>query len=210
MNGSKSYLRGWMASSLAAIVIAGAPGSASAQSVTGGIRAGATATSLTNDESDGNRRLGANPGVFVDFNVNSRIAIRLEGAYAMKGVKEKGFDGKDYTVALDYIEAPILLSVRPSSRQSLVLRAGLAPARKVGAQIKGNGESLKYGDTVHTFDLGLVVGVGIGPVDVRYTRGLKPVFNFNDPDDTDSDDKNQSISVGVSFALFGKRRPSNQ
>jgi len=89
----------------------------------------------------------------------------------------------------------------------VVLHAGVAPARKVGAQLKGGGVSFKYGDQVHSFDLGLVVGLGVGPVDIRYTRGTKPVFNFNDPDDTDSDDKNQTISVGFSWSLFGKRRP---
>lgn len=89
----------------------------------------------------------------------------------------------------------------------MVLRAGLAPARKVGAQLKSGEASLKYGDQVNSFDLGLVVGLGVGPVDIRHTRGTKPVFNFNDPDDTDSDDKNQTISVGFSLPLFGKRRP---
>ena len=202
MNVSKRYLNGWMVSGVAAIAIAVVPGSASAQSATGGIRVGATASSFSNDDSDDSKlRLGANPGVFVDFNVNPRIAIRLEGAYAMKGMK-----GDGYTAALDYIEAPILLSVRPSSRQSVILRAGLAPARKIGAKYKFGGQSTEYGDMVHAFDLGVVVGLGLGPVDVRYTRGTKPVFNFNDPEDSDSDDKNQAISVGVSFALFGKHR----
>lgn len=207
MMASKRYLSGWMAIGLAAIALAGAPGSASAQSVTGGIRVGASASSLVNEDSDDStRRLGVNPGVFVDFNLNPRVAIRLEGAFAMKGSKGEG-SGGDYTVALDYAEAPILLKLKPSAGQPVVVMAGVAPSRKVGAKYKADGDTTKYGDLVHSFDLGLVVGVGFGPVDVRYTRGTKPVFNFNDPEDSDSDDKNQTISVGVSIPLFGKRRP---
>ncbi len=39
-------------------------------------------------------------------------------------------------------------------------------------------------------------------VEARYTHGLRSVFDFGDPADSDSDDKNQMLSLGVEVRLF--------
>jgi hypothetical protein len=176
----------------------------------GGVRAGIALASLQNVSYPSDRRIGIHAGVFEDFGLSSSFAVRVEMAYVMKGVKPSDL-GRDVTLALDYLELPVLAKVSiPAERATPVLLAGLAPAIKLGAEARvHDGPHSSYGDLVHSFDFGWVVGAGIDvpagsrfiQLDVRYTRGLRAVFDFDDPQDTDSDDKNEVISAGIGITL---------
>lgn len=193
--------------SLFAALAVYAPPSASAQDVSGGIYVGVSLASLVNEDAPSERRVGTRLGGFLDLDVTSLLGARLEGVYVMKGVKSVD---SDVTVALDYVEIPLLARISLPGSVAPTLVTGPAFGVKVGAQLQGPFDSFDYGDGVRAFDFGWTIGGGIATavadrdllVDVRYTRGLRPVFDFGDPTDLDADDENQAISVGFGLALF--------
>lgn len=183
------------------------PVQARAQNLSGGILAGVASASLANEDGPSDRRVGVRVGGFLDLAVTSSIGARVEAAYAMKGVKSANFD---LTVALDYIEIPALARVTLPGSIGPVLFAGPALGIKVTSERRTPSGDNDYGDLVRPIDYGLAAGAGLSfglgsqdvLVDVRYTRGLRSVFDFGDPSDSDSDDKNEVISVGVGLTLF--------
>ena len=103
-----------------------------------------------------------------------------------------------------------MVKVALGSSPGLFLVTGPAVGIKISSKLTSDSESVDYGDLVHSLDVGWVAGLGfetsVGGTsvsfDARYTMGLRSVFDFGDPSDTDSDDKNQVISAGVGIGLF--------
>lgn len=91
-----------------------------AQSKTYGILGGVAFSTLTgNNVSNAASRTGFMGGLFLDVNINSSVAVEPEVLYSMKG---SDFTGTDTTVALNYIEVPILVkySLHPASGMYLL------------------------------------------------------------------------------------------
>lgn len=187
----------------------GVPAAAAAQSVSGGIRADLALASFQNADYSTNRRVGLRAGVFADVGLRGPFGLRAEAAYTMKGVKNAD-STSDVTVKLDYIEVPIMAKLSLGGSPGFVLLTGPAAGIKVSSKLTSDSGSTDYGDLVHPIDFGWVAGLGFDAslggnavsFDVRYTLGLRSVFDFGDPEDTDSDDKNQVISAGVAIVLF--------
>jgi hypothetical protein len=183
------------------------PVEARAQNLSGGILGGVALASLANEDGPSERRIGLRVGGFLDVDVTSSLGARVEAAYAMKGVKSAD---SDVTVALDYIEIPALATLTLPGSIGPMLFAGPAIGIKVTSELRTPAGDTDYGDLVRPVDFGVAVGaglsVGLGSrdvlVEVRYTRGLRSVFDFGDPSDSDSDDKNEVISAGVAVSLF--------
>ncbi len=136
----------------------------------------------------------------------SEAGVRVEAAYTTKGVK---IADADVVVALDYIEIPVLARVTFPGTVAPVLFTGPAVGIKVMSEYRSSVGNTKYGDLVRPLDFGWTAGAGIAIdvgrellIEARYTRGLRTVFNFGDPNDSDSDDRNQTISLGAGLALF--------
>jgi hypothetical protein len=188
---------------LALILLAGTGAAAPAQTVSAGVTLGPSYSSLLDDEGNSEPRSAVRAGGFVGTALTRVLALRLEAAYAMKGLRQEN----STVVALDYVEVPVLAMLALSDR-------GIAPfvftGPALGIKVHATVGNLDYGDLVHRYDIGWVFGGGIRTslaqrrvlIDVRYTRGLRPVFDFGDPEDSDSDDKNQSISLGLGVILF--------
>lgn len=198
-------LIGWMA--LTGLVLSVLAPPAAAQELSGGVLGGLGFASFANADYDTNRRIALRAGGFAVMKLSSSWGGRVEAAYAMKGV-EAG--GGAVTVALDYIEVPVLAEYWIGTGGTVpVIFTGPAVGFKVVSKLQGDGGSLDYGDSVPDVDFGWVLGGGLEtsfgdlPVllDARYTRGFRSVFDFG-PDDSDSDDKNSVISVGVAVTLF--------
>jgi hypothetical protein len=184
-------------------VAAGAPG-ARAATTSGGLRVGLALASLQNTNYAHDERNGIDAGAFVDFGLAPSFAVRVGAAYVMKGLKTG-----EVTLALDYLEFPVLAkaSVAAGDVKPFLL-AGFAPAIKLDAELRARGNEASYGDHVHSVDFGWAIGAGLElpgkrrlQFDVRYTGGMRAVFDFNDPQDTDSDDKNEIISAGIGITL---------
>lgn len=202
MNGSRIF---WILTTLAMFV--GAPTTLSAQGVSGGIRADVAMASFRNADYDTDPRFGLRAGLYADLAVGDQVGVRGEAVYVMKGVKSA--DG-DATVAFDYVEVPVLVMVGLGTSPGPFVFTGPAVGFKLSAKLKTDSGSVDYEDLVRPIDFGWVAGIGFDasmggtPVtfDVRYTMGLRSVFDFGDPDDSDADDKNQVFSAGVGVGLF--------
>ena len=198
MNGSM------LGGALLCALLVGAVEPARAQGVSGGVRLGVARSSLLHEEEGGaGSRTGLAIGGFLAVRGGGPVGARLEAMFVQKGAADD-----DVTLALDYVEFPLLVQLTlGGGAVAPVLFAGPALGLKVGAAVKDDEESFDYGELVHGTDLGLTVGGGLAlgravTVDARYTRGMRPVFDFDDPEDSDSDDANQSLSVGVAVTLF--------
>jgi hypothetical protein len=171
-----------------------------------GLKAGLNSGSFLNlDVDDTSRRSGLTAGGFMDFPLASAVDLRLEALYTQKGIT----DGTN-TVALDYIEVPVLAKFGfGSGGVTPFLYAGPSVGYNVSAKLKSDTDSVDYGDLVKSFESSLAFGGGLGftagtrtiELDVRYTMGLTSVFDFGDPSDSDSDDKNQGISATIGIIL---------
>ncbi len=170
-----------------------------------GVKAGGNAGSFRNADFDSGRRTGLTAGGFMDYPLTSALDLRVEALYTMKGVTTGST-----TVALDYVEVPILAKfVFASEAVTPFLYSGPSAGLNVSAKAKSPSGDFDYGDLVHGVEASWVFGGGLEFVageraiqlDVRYTMGLTSVFDFNDPSDSDSDDKNQGISVTIGIGL---------
>lgn len=177
-------------------VIVAAP--AAAQEFSGGIRADLALASLRNEDVEQSRRAGIRVGVFGDLALSGPVDLHGEIVYANKGSRS---ESSDRTLELDYIEVPIAAKVALGASPIHVL-AGPTFAFLVNSPF---GDS----DLVNSFEFGLMGGFGfdatLGTVpvtfDIRYATGLTAIFDFG-PDDSDSDDRNQLISLGMGVTLF--------
>ena len=184
------------------------PAEASAQSISGGVRADVAVASFQNADFSTDPRIGLRAGVFADLGLSGAFGIRAEAVYSMKGVKSAD-SSSDVTVKLDYIEVPIMVKVAVGSSPGLFIVTGPAVGIKISSKLTSDSESIDYGEQVHPLDVGWVAGLGVETslggtsvfLDARYTMGLRSVFDFGDPSDSDSDDKNQVFSAGVGIGL---------
>lgn len=178
------------------------------------------------DASGVEKRMGISVSVLADFHVASHFAIE-----AALGYGQKGFSGKDPgggatggTIALDYVQVPVLaVGLLPVGR-IVRLRAFGGPSlgyllsatakqggdgqdsqRQISTHLSGvdlGGQDIEA--EIETFDLGVVVGAGVDvelPVglalfDVRYELGLRSI------DAVDAGDaKNRMLTFNAGFAI---------
>ena len=171
-------IRQRIAVAVAAIAVAlNAPAEASAQSISGGVRADLALASFRNADFSTDPRIGLRAGVFGDLALSGAFGVRAEMVYSMKGVKAAD-SSSGATVQLDYIEVPVMVKVALGSSPGLFLVTGPAVGIKISSKLTSDSESVDYGDLVHSLDVGWVAGLGfetsVGGTsvsfDARYTR----------------------------------------
>lgn len=185
------------------------PPAVSAQGLSGGVRADVAAASFQNADYETDPRIGLRLGVYGELDLGGPVGIRAEAVYAMKGVKNAA-SSSNTTVQLDYLEVPIMAKVALGSGSDIFVLAGPAVGIKLSSKLSNDSGSTDYGDLVYPLDVGLAGGLGFDALlgdtsitfDVRLTWGLRSVFDFGDPSDTDSDDKNQVLSAGLGIGVF--------
>ncbi|MFN3596138.1 MAG: porin family protein [Rubricoccaceae bacterium] len=194
----------------AALAFAAAP-AAQAQA-TIGLKGGLNTSWFSGNDSDNtDPRLGAQAGLMARFNVNPAFALQAEALYSQKGITAESntpFGNIDGTVALDYLEIPVL--ARVSVPASPLLDVGIAAGPSIGIPVRtraslASGAGSTTSDIDARTDVGVAVGldIGSGPfaVDARYTLGLTRPINdsvFGDPDV-----RNQNFNVSFIY-LFGR------
>lgn len=194
---------------LVAPALASVP-AASAQQSTFGLKAGLNVATLTGDNTDDlDPRLGFAGGAFVEIPVTPSFSVQPEVLYTQKGARET--DGTtDATIALDYLEVPVLFKYTvPVTRSGLLLGGYVGPA--LAFKLNENVEADFGGTTVSedtdfakSTDVGVAFGatVGAGPfaVDGRYTLGLT---NVVDSDVSDDDARNGVFTISALYR-FGR------
>ena len=151
-------------------------------------------------------RIGVVAGGFVTLPLASWLDLQAEGLYSQKGARLK-FMGIESTLALDYLDVPVLARIRLGgghSRYYAVGGATMSVLLRARARTKfsGSTEDVDVADQVERFDFGVTAGGGVEIgrliIDGRYTFGLTDI----DKDTTDaSHTKNRALSVtaGVRF-----------
>lgn len=175
-----------------------APARTGAQELTVGVKGGLNSSNLSADDPDDpefgfDSRTGLRIGAFVQVGLSRNVAIQPEVSYSRKGAKPRGSD-TGAMLYLDYVEIPVLLSVRPTSRESPVdpvLYAGPQVSVATNCRVRGEEEGAALGVACDSplpegaielakTDFGLVFGGGFEilfnrltvQLDVRYNLGL--------------------------------------
>jgi len=201
---------------LVLLVLATTPATVSAQK-TLSARAGASLATLGgSDSGDLGSRTGLHLGAAITFPLSPSLGLQVGGAFVQKGAATSE-DGVDVTVALDYIEIPVLLRLGVPMAGSLAPHFFLGPALSIeaGCEFEGSGDgatitiSCSEADIpAKSIDIGGVAGAGLdiatsGPISVT----LDVLFNFGltsiDDSGSPSDIKNRawSLLAGVDFPI---------
>lgn len=140
------------------------------------------------DAEDAGVRVAFHLGFAPSFPLGEKTYIKPELAFSMKGGKvgynpaNLGvFDG-DITYKVNYLEIPVVVGYQVN--RLFQFEVGGYGAVPVGASFDFDGQFVVgYGDfdknEVHDYDYGLVGGIKIGPLGIRYYHGLTSVAATN-------------------------------
>ena len=84
--------------------------SAHSQAFYGGIAAGAVTSQVDGDENNGFHKAGFTAGAFVGLELSDIFDLQFEIKYIQKGSKSSTDDQMDFSIKLDYIEVPLVVS----------------------------------------------------------------------------------------------------
>ncbi|HEX8298091.1 MAG TPA: porin family protein [Rubricoccaceae bacterium] len=177
-----------------------------------GLRAGLNVSDFSGDDAPDNTdpRLGFAGGLFARVPVGaSGLYVQPEVSYSMKGVTGEDGNGGDATIAVDYVEVPLLLGIATPVTDSGLMVGGYAgPAlgikvrESVDFSVGGSSGSIES-DVFNDLDVGAAFGVtvGAGPfgVDGRYTLGLVNAIDANE----DADVRNGVFTIAGTYT-FGR------
>jgi len=145
-----------------------------------GLKGGVNIANLSGFE--GNSRVSGHVGVFLHHTINSSWCFQPELLYSGEGQRYFS-NGEERTLALDYIQLPLMIQYYPTSQ--LYLEFGPQVGVLVSAQDKGNEvghENVK--DDFSTAQIALGVGLGFKVTNQailygRYNFGLTDVTKFD-------------------------------
>lgn len=191
-----------------------------------GVKGGVNMADISGDDADGvDTRNGFMGGAFWGGGIDDRFGIRLEGLFVQKGGEgEFVAPGDDHphesALKLDYIEFPLLFTVKLPAGEKLAFNLFLGPTFgfNIAAELedKSHGETLDLDDSVSGFELGGAIGAGLEyrlssfaiVVDARYGIGGTNIFEdlAVAGQSVTIDAKNTEIGVmaGLSFPLGAK------
>ena len=190
-------------------LLAGVSVAAHAQSgVRFGVKAGASLTSITGEDSDGlANKFGFNGGVVANFSFNDMISVQPEVLYSMKGAKEDGGNGK---FNLNYIDVPVLAKISTGAT-GLFFELGPQVGFLASAKVKDDNSSYDAKELIKSVDFGYAAGIGFqaesGPmVGLRYNGGFTNIGkdNINGINTTPGKAKNSAFQLYVGFMFGGK------
>jgi hypothetical protein len=172
-----------------------------------GIKGGLNFAGLSNEETFEGTRIGVVAGAWIARRLTGPMGLQLEALYSPKGSRDD-----DVTIAVDYLEIPFLVTLKPANSRRLrpIFFTGPAVEFKVRARYGDvPDESFQEGfnQFVHGSEFEWVTGGGLEApygarhltLEARYAFGLTPVFDA-EPNDSDSKKRNRVFAV-----LFGYR-----
>jgi hypothetical protein len=190
---------------------------AQAQSISYGVKAGASLTSYTGKNTgDLKNVVGFHGGLVANFAVNDAFSIQPELLYSMKGAKSEetigGYTDK-VTSRLHYIDVPVLARVNAGGLFfELGPQIGFLVAAKSKEEISGGVGSGTYNynvkDQVKSVDFGYAAGLGYqisnGPgIGLRYNGGFSDL-DKNSRSGSSSSTHNSAFQLYVSYMFGGK------
>jgi len=137
---------------------------ASAQGVSGGIKAGVNFASVSGSDDDPDTRIGSMAGAFVTIG-QGLLALQPEVLFSMQGSKFTFGTAK-----VDYFQVPVLLRIGSSAKNKASVYGLVGPT--FGVRIREEG----WDDPIKRSDVGATAGVGFTVsrllVEGRFTAGL--------------------------------------
>ncbi len=157
-------------------------------------------------------RIGFSAGVFVSIPVARNVSIQPEILYRQKGAKTSGYCNDlptNWTLKLDYVEVPVLLSVTMSTAGNVTPRLFLGPAVAFKASFRQEAKNQNAAVSVdirgiRTQELCFVVGAGM---DFPFSSGtlsieacMTPSLKSIHENDLGADLKNIGYSLLLGFS----------
>lgn len=183
---------------------------AQAQGIKFGAKAGASLTSITGKDVDGNAyKFGFHGGLMANFAFNDMVSIQPEVLYSMKGTKDKS--NSDNRINTSYIDVPVMVKVATGAT-GLFFEAGPQVGFLASANYKLGGLSADVKDAFNKVDFGYAAGLGFqaasGPlIGLRYNGGFTNVgknYSSNGISVTSGEAKNSAFQLYVGFLFGGK------
>ncbi|MBJ6143872.1 porin family protein [Hymenobacter sp. BT559] len=178
-----------------------------AQSIKYGIKAGASLTNLSGEDSDGfKNKFGFNGGVVANFGLNDMFSIQPEVLYSMKGAKEGGTGAR---LNLNYIDVPVLAKIS-TGETGLFFELGPQVGFLASAKAKDDNFSINYKEAFKSVDFGYAAGLGFqaasGPmIGLRYNGGFTNVGKSDNSNGVQARNiKNSAFQLYVGFMFGGK------
>jgi len=180
-----------------------------------GVHLGASIATLGgSDAGSPNSRTGLNVGASFGVSMSDVLTIQFGGAYAQKGAKESD-QGVDVTLAMDYVEFPVLFrfGIPHSGPVGAHFDVGPAVAFNVSCKAKGSSQGVsasvdcdQFGSPIKNFDVGAMGGLGLDfaaspglnlSLDVRYNLGMTKIAK----DGSNVTNRALTIQAGAGFPL---------
>ena len=184
-----------------------------------GFKVGANIANINlNDDYPGvqnSSRIGYQAGIIIQRELTSKVYIRPEVFYSLKGYKLE--DGQSTRVGFNYINIPILVGYKLATKFSAFLGPQLGLLGPVYGTDKNNGRSKNLNSFIdyNNLDFGLAAGVNyvLTPklnLDLRYTNGFTTILVTDLVDSsgntTEIDALKNNKSLEVSLNYFFKNR----
>ncbi len=200
-----------------AVVLAAFASTASAERITGGIKAGANFGDFAGDDKPENlsTRTAFQGGGFIQCPINQRLGVRGEVLYVQKGAEGDFLtdDGDIHTALykLDYIDIPVLFVANfPAGDSKFGFNVFAGPSFNFNVSAKAAVEEHGTLDQdVKSFEFGAAVGAGATYAfetcsllaDVRYSMGVTSASDHT------GDTTNSGVGVmgGIAFPIGSER-----
>ena len=148
--------------------------------VVAGLKGGLNSGYLSGFE--GNSRISGHVGVFLHHTINRNWCFQPELLYSGEGQRYISSEGEERTIALDYIQVPLMMQYYPINQ--LYFEFGPQVGILASARDKGRDVVNVKSDFTHA-QLGLNLGIGVNATRNigfygRYNFGLTDVSSFDD------------------------------
>ncbi|MBC8085471.1 MAG: PorT family protein [Hymenobacter sp.] len=187
------------------LFLLGLAGTARAQDVSLGLKAGGSLTTFSGDDAEGeDQKFGFHAGGFATLSINSTFAIQPELLYSQKGSKEK-IGSSEVINRFNYIDVPLLLRV---NARGLFFELGPQIGFLVAAKTEFGSLSQNIKDDFNRVDFGYIAGLGYrlanGPgIGLRYNGGFTKLPKAVTVGNTtfQPDLRNSALQLYVSYSL---------
>ena len=191
----------------------GAAGAAQAQSISYGVKAGASLTNFTGKGvEDAKNKFGFIGGLVANFAVNDIFSVQPEVLFSMKGAKAEaqltGSPTVTRKVKLSYIDVPVLAHINAAGLFfELGPQIGFLASAKGTLEAQGQSFTQDIKDEVKNVDFGYAAGLGYqmknGPgVGLRYNGGFTDLSK--DVTTNDGAVRNSAFQLYLTYMFGGK------
>lgn len=161
-----------------------------AQSITPGIKGGLNIADVSN--MNGDNRISGHVGFFFNSHINHWWSVQPEVLYSGQGQQYRVIN-KEYTLALSYIQVPIMFQFHPVKQVYLEFGPQIGFLLSANVKDNDNDNKLEVDSDYKKVDAGLAFGAGI---QVTRMLGFYARYNAGLADITKNDNRDQYNRVG--------------